>query len=251
MNQLETIVKDSFKLLNGFPTYISIEEKESYIFEDHTLENTLKTLVSWSKEKNLQRISALINRSTDHYTYLSQIFKNFGFEKYASRVEVYRNLTDLNDHSNGYEWRGLADSSISEEEFKRIWHSCMAGSENAASTLTIDEHLFSVKSELGDHWKESCKAIFEGEKPIGISIPHIEPGTINEGRLFYFGLVPEERGKGKSTLIHLQSLHILIQMGATYYIGSTHETNKGMQKVFMKNGCSIKAHTESYYKYLK
>jgi hypothetical protein len=44
--------------------------------------------------------------------------------------------------------------------------------------------------------------------------------------------------------------NILKQMGATYYKGRTHETNLKMQNVFLKNDCSIIAHTESYYKYL-
>lgn len=44
-------------------------------------------------------------------------------------------------------------------------------------------------------------------------------GDIDEGRLFYFGIFPEERGKGYSKYLHLQSLHFLKEMGATYYIG--------------------------------
>ncbi|WP_233522734.1 hypothetical protein [Peribacillus glennii] len=44
---------------------------------------------------------------------------------------------------------------------------------------------------------------------MGIAIPHIEPGTDSEGRLFYFGLMPEERGKGKSAEIHMDCLMLL------------------------------------------
>jgi len=39
-------------------------------------------------------------------------------------------------------------------------------------------------------------------------MPHIEPGTSEEGRLFYFGIIPSERGKGKSKLLHKQALEI-------------------------------------------
>ena len=65
----------------------------------------------------------------------------------------------------------------------------------------------------------------------------------------YFGLLPEWRGKGLSTSLHLHSLYALKEMGATHYIGSTHITNKKMQRVFEKNACMKKSLTESYYKY--
>ncbi|WP_371320149.1 hypothetical protein [Chengkuizengella axinellae] len=106
------------------------------------------------------------------------------------------------------------------------------------------------RKSMGDHWKNFCNVIFLRNIPIGISIPHIEPGTLNEGRLFYFGILPEHRGKGLSSVIHYQSLIMLKQMGATYYIGSTHDENIKMQKVFQRNDCITRAHTESYYLYL-
>lgn len=124
----------------------------------------------------------------------------------------------------------------------------MSGSDNAPSSLSIHEHFHSIQTELGGDWQKSRIAFYESNQPIGISIPHIEPGTKNEGRLFYFGLLPEERGKGLSAHIHLQSLNILKQMGATYYVGSTHITNEKMQKVFWKNGCCIRTETELYCK---
>ncbi|WLD93862.1 GNAT family N-acetyltransferase [Alkalihalobacillus sp. AL-G] len=248
---VEDLLFDTFKVLNGLPNYIGIEEKDAIEFDHMIMESKLRRLISIGEDLQIKRISASINRSSEHYTDLSNILKDFRFELYASRVEVYRDLDDLDININGFEWRSLSDFTISEDEFKHYWERCMSSSENASSTLSMDEHLDSVKSELGDNWRSSCKLVYVQDKPIGVSIPHIEPGTLDEGRLFYFGLVPEEQGRGQSTLIHLQSLSFLKQMGATYYIGSTHETNVRMQKVFLNNGCSIKAHTESYYKYFK
>jgi hypothetical protein len=125
----------------------------------------------------------------------------------------------------------------------------MSGSENTKSTLSMEEHLRSVKLELGPCWRKSCYAVYENRHPIGIAIPHIEPGTSEEGRLFYFGLIPEERGKGKSAEIHRDSLILLNRLGALFYIGSTNQANHGMQKVFLKNGCRITSRIESYYYY--
>lgn len=246
---IQNLLQGSFNVLNGLPDYISIEELEGMDFNLEDLENKLGYFILLGKKMNLSRLSVLIKRSSKHYLHLSNTLIQLGFEKFASRVEVLRNLEDIEDIKSDHEWRSLADSTLSEDEFKGLWERCMVGSDNAASPLKIEEHFKSVKSELGADWRKSCLAIYEEGKPIGIVIPHIEPGTISEGRLFYFGLVPGERGKGKSALLHHQALVVLKQMGATYYIGGTHESNLRMQKVFLRNGCLIKDHTESYYKY--
>ncbi|WP_203248753.1 hypothetical protein [Sporosarcina beigongshangi] len=250
ISMVEDLLKDSFKILNGFPYYIAIEENESTHYDHGNWLDEIRTLIDFAIQSELNRVSALINRSSEHYLYLSKMLISLGFEQYASKIEVFRDLHDINSNVKGYEWRSLSDSTISEEEFKNLWKDCMSGSENSVSSLTIDEHLSSVQSELGEKWRKSCKAIYLEGRPIGVSMPHIEPGTVDEGRLFYFGLIPEERGKGQSAIIHYQSMYLLKLMGATYYIGSTHETNKKMQKVFSRNGCSIRARMESYYKYL-
>lgn len=194
---VQNLLQGSFKVLNGLPDYISIEEKEGTDLNHKDLENKLRCFILFGKKMNLSRLSVLINRSSKHYLPLSDMLLHLGFEKFASRVEVIRYLKDIEYIKLDYEWRSLADSTISDDVFKGLWERCMTGSENAVSTLTIEEHFKSVKSELGVDWRKSCQAIYEEDKPIGIAIPHIEPGTISEGRLFYFGLVPEERGKGK------------------------------------------------------
>ena len=45
-------------------------------------------------------------------------------------------------------------------------------------------------------WRSNCYTFFKENNLVGISIPHIEMGTNDEGRMFYFGIVPEMRGKG-------------------------------------------------------
>lgn len=246
---VENLINDSFKVFNGMPQYIAIEEKDGTNFDDDIWKDKISTIIDFAIQHKLNRISALINRASYHYLSLANILINFGFEQYASKVEVFRDLQDINNNIKGYEWHSLSNSTFSDEEFKKLWKNCMSGSENAPSSLTMDEHFNSVKNEIGEKWRDSCNVIYLEGKPIGVSIPHIETGTEDEGRLFYFGILPEERGKGHSTLIHYQSMFLLKQMGATYYIGSTHDTNKRMQKVFLRNGCSIRAKTESYYKY--
>lgn len=247
---VENLLKESFKVLDGTPQYIGIEEIERADFDHNNWKDKINTLNDFAIQNKLSRISALINRSSEHYLLLSQMLINLGFEKYTSKVEVVRDLNDINNNIKGYDWQSLSDYNISEDEFKKIWEKCMYASENSPTSLTMDEHLNSVKNEIGENWSKSCNVIYLEDNPIGISIPHIERGTVDEGRLFYFEILPEERGKGHSVSIHYQSMNLLKELGATYYIGITHETNKKMQKVFLKNGCSIRAETESYYKYI-
>ncbi|WML42778.1 GNAT family N-acetyltransferase [Neobacillus sp. PS3-40] len=253
MRDLATIAEligDEFKLLNGLPDYITIEQKDptNEIFK---WEEKIESLLEICSEWKLKRIGASLIRTSVNFEHLSKFLLLNGFEHYSSRVEVYKDLENFDGAKLPFDWKSLDDPSLSEDQFKEYWKRCMLYSDNHPTTLTMEEHLDSIKSELGEGWQKSCIIFYKNNKPLGITIPHLEPGTEDEGRLFYFGILPEERGKGQSLLLHLQSLLFLKEMGATYYIGSTHVTNEKMQKVFEKSGCAIKSYTESYYNYIK
>ncbi len=172
------------------------------------------------------------------------------FSLHAAKIEVCRELDDVEALEKQFTYRSI-EEKLSEKEFKRIWEQCMLNSGNQTSILNIDEHFYSVQTELGKGWEKSCIVFYDKNEPIGMSIPHIETGTESEGRLFYFGVMPHYRGKGISSQLHLQSLHMLKEMGATYYIGSTHTSNEKMQKIFWRNHCSVKTEIDLYYKIFK
>ncbi|RLQ97460.1 GNAT family N-acetyltransferase [Falsibacillus albus] len=246
--KIDSNLKDFFNILNGLPDYIAIEEMTGCDPCIDQIKTGLMNLIDTGMKLNLKRISAAIQQTSVHYLELAQILKDLGFQPHASKVVVYRDLKKVQSNKD-YKWESLSKGVLTEGDFKKFWERCMSGSANAPSTLTMDEHLQSVKSELGEAWEDACNLISLNGCPIGISIPHIEPGTADEGRLFYFGILPEERGKGHSSPIHYQSLNKLKQIGASYYIGSTHESNIKMQKVFLRNGCEIKGKIESFYYY--
>ncbi|GGI18055.1 GNAT family N-acetyltransferase [Gottfriedia solisilvae] len=245
--KVDILNSHSFKIVKCATEYVNIEEKDS--INEENLVNELKTLINQSINTQVKRIGVFINKASNQYLSCSRMLIELGFDLYTSKVEVYRSLNDICGTCVDYEWHSIGDKLLSEVEFKVLWKRCMEGSLNRKSSLSIEEQLNSVKTLLGSNWYKSCIVIYEGCKPIGITIPHLEPGTKEEGRLFFFGLLPDERGKGRSAQLHYQALCILKQMGATFYKGSTHETNIKMQNVFYKNNCSIKSHTESYYKY--
>ncbi|WP_070121278.1 hypothetical protein [Bacillus marinisedimentorum] len=249
-NTIKRLFGDSFNILNGLPISIQIEEVRPITnFTKAAYENKLQELMEYTEKLDVKRIGFLLNAKTPYFPALSEMLKASGFKHYASRVEVYLDLKNVDANApDRYEWRSLEDKNLTEEKFMSLWEQAMSGSDNAPSTLPIAEHLESVRRELGPDWKRTCNAIYEDGNAIAISMPHIEPGTIDEGRLFYFGLLPESRGTGKSAEIHRQSLGKLKEMGASHYAGGTHRANTKMQKVFQRNGCTVRTETESYYK---
>ncbi|MEI5906728.1 GNAT family N-acetyltransferase [Bacillus spongiae] len=253
MRDFENVMNknNGFKVLNGLPNFIAIEEDTTINLSKEELYDMIQSVVRVGENAGVKRMGVHINKESNHYHVLSKLLRSIGFEVFASKIEVYRDLEGVRSVHHEYQWRSLGEGSISIDEFKHNWMKSMSDSDNTTSTLTMDEHIDSLKSELGEGWRNCCHVVYLKDTPIGISMPIIEPGTKNEGRLFYFGIVPEQRGKGHSALIHEQSLCYLKQLGATYYIGSTHEQNLKMQKVFWKNGCKIKRQIESYYFYFQ
>lgn len=251
LNNIRMLFQGHFYILDGRPEYITLEQvqTDSEIFEDFDYD--LHLLLERVEEWGLNRIGTMLIKETESYDDFAKTLLRNGFELYTSKVNVKRDLMQLPDVSSAYTAEKLTNQTFSEQEFKLLWENCMAGSDNTPTTLTINEHLQSLKSELGTGWEESCYVLSYNKKPGAITIPHIEPGTISEGRLFYFGLLPEVRGQGLSKTFHLQSLHLLKGIGASYYIGSTHLSNHKMQHVFKHNKCHTFIQTASFYKYLK
>lgn len=85
-----------------------------------------------------------------------------------------------------------------------------------------------------------------GEEPIGIVIPYIEKGTLEEGKLMYFAVAPNMRNKGYETTFFIGAMFVLKEIGASYYIGETNVQNEWMKDVFEKNGCQLLSPTERY-----
>ncbi|WP_347552222.1 GNAT family N-acetyltransferase [Pseudalkalibacillus hwajinpoensis] len=107
-----------------------------------------------------------------------------------------------------------------------------------------------MKREIGDQYNTSCFGVFDQEKSLGVVMPIIEPGTRDEGRLFYFGLMPDQRNKGYGSPVHSLALSLLQQKGATYYVGSTGSENKPMLQIFRNNNCTLHREVLSYIRKL-
>ncbi|WP_226673437.1 GNAT family N-acetyltransferase [Rossellomorea aquimaris] len=166
------------------------------------------------------------------------LLKEYEFTLHDENVTVHKVLEESSNLGEGFSLKDLHDIPL--KEFKNVWEASMKESLNAPSSLHIDDQMRSVEVELGPNCKRSCMIAYENDVPIGVTMPHIEPGTVDEGRIFYFGILPSERGKGKSKLLHQQTLEILKkEFNASYYIGSTGHNNLPMLKTFQSNGCMV------------
>lgn len=164
-----------------------------------------------------------------------------GFYKVSTIVEYARALDDAFAVEPGISVEALvADGGMADSDFAELYERCRSGSANKNKLFTIEQVMESLENELGPKWRASCFIFRKSGEPVGLSIPIIELGTVDEGRLFYFGIVPECRGKGYGGVFHRTSLNLLREIGAATYVGSTDEANQHMIRIFEQNGCRLR-----------
>ncbi|MCM3638732.1 GNAT family N-acetyltransferase [Sporosarcina luteola] len=163
-----------------------------------------------------------------------------GFRKISTIVEYTRKLNETFSSAPGITVEPLSDGGMVDSDFAELYERCRSGSANKNKLFTIEQVMESLENELGPEWRASCFIFRKSGEPVGLSIPIIEQGTVDEGRLFYFGIVPEWRGKGYGTVFHRLSLNLLKGIGAATYVGSTDEVNHHMIGIFERNGCRLR-----------
>ncbi|TYS58420.1 GNAT family N-acetyltransferase [Sutcliffiella horikoshii] len=164
--------------------------------------------------------------------------RNFG--KISSIVEYTRDLEEVQNTDNQMVSHSLAEGLMDDQKYAELYELCRSGSANKNTKQPIAQVMSSLENELGPEWRKHCYYFLKDGAFAGISIPHIEMGTKNEGRLFYFGVVPDLRGQGIGAQIHQVSMQLLKNFQATYYVGSTDVNNTNMIKIFEKNGCQLR-----------
>ncbi|WP_209480541.1 GNAT family protein [Virgibacillus litoralis] len=221
------------KILKG-ENFVTIEETKALSAEEMIA--FITNFIDDLELGEIPNVNIMVNSKFTEEIY--ELLQDNNFQFHDEMVTVYKELNEVVELESNFTFKSL--HSISQHEFKEIWAESMTDSLNAPSSLTLDEQMKSLEIELGPDYKDSCLVAYEEERPVGVAIPHIEPGTLDEGRLFYFGLIPSERGKGKSMPLHKLALQLLKdEFNATCYIGGTSESNQPMLKTFMANGCHV------------
>lgn len=225
---------DLFNTIKQNPDYWLIDQVKKERVTDLDYAGAFAHLLEEWHQERISYLSLLMDEIHEDWL-LEQ-----GFRKITAIVEYTRLL----DETFAPEWavtiETLAESQMNDTSFASFYDSCRSGSANKNNLFTIEQVLESFENELGPEWRTHCYIFKEDGDPIGLSIPHIEQGTLSEGRLFYFGVVPKRRGQGYGVVLHRLSLGLLKSFGATTYVGSTDENNRHMMRIFEKNDCRLR-----------
>ncbi len=222
------------KVVQSIPHYFVLEGTPAY-FSNDQISQAIQEMVEKKFQHDLKSISVICDESELNFGFWKDELLKAGFQLKTRRLQFERSLDTLEKKSGSHEitWQKTEDA-----QFQKYWMLASKDSLNKPDSVSIDNGLFEgLKEELGSSYGDHCLIGCWNGRPIGISIPHIEPGTAEEGRLFFLGLFPEYRGQGLGRYLHLQSLIHLKRIGARNYIGMTDERNIPMQKLFIQNGC--------------
>lgn len=164
-----------------------------------------------------------------------------GFRKISVIHEYEKALEREGEDYSEISYHSLAEGLMTDSEFAQLYETCRSGSANKSIPQPIEQVMRSLRDELGEGWRNNCFYFRQAGEVMGISIPHIEKGTKDEGRIFYFGIVPAMRGKGLGAKIHKITLQLMLKMDINHYVGSTDESNAYMLNIFKRNGCQLKS----------
>ncbi|MBY7142016.1 GNAT family N-acetyltransferase [Virgibacillus sp. NKC19-3] len=228
-----------FNIIKNEQKYWLVDQvKHSGVVEADYKHQLEQVLAEW-KQENVDFLSLLMDESFHHWL-LSK-----GLRHISTTMEYTRNLRALPEIKNAIQWHSLSEGWIVDAEYGDLYERCSSGSANK-NVQAKDQFLLSLEDELGTNWRNHCFYFTKNETFIGICIPHIEMGTKSEGRLFYFGVVPEWRKKGFGTELHKIALRLLHQQEATYYVGCTDISNVHMMQIFKQNGCVLRDQKGQY-----
>jgi ribosomal protein S18 acetylase RimI-like enzyme len=88
---------------------------------------------------------------------------------------------------------------------------------------------------------ETWVIAYRDEKPVGVIFAQRYDDKMEEGSLFFVGVMPEYRGQGQGKVLHAKGLEMLASIGVKEYVGSTDVQNEAMIKTFAANGCRLYA----------
>lgn len=208
---------------------VNIEGKSE---EEYKVEFT--KLLKEYEEQKIEYLSLLMEEHFENWL-LSK-----GFRKISVIHEYTKSLEEEHLIESELTFHALSEGLMTDKEFADAYELCRSGSANKNIPQLIEKIMAALSQELGENWRSHCYYFLKDNELVGISIPHMEMGTTDEGRMFYFGIVPNKRGFGLGAEIHKITLYLMKQMNAKTYVGSTDESNKHMINIFKKNGCVIR-----------
>ena len=88
---------------------------------------------------------------------------------------VFKDIYEVEDVESEIDFKLIEE--VGEEAFYSLWN------EATGEPVAHDQFVHMMLEEIGEQWKEHCLIASVGEELIGIVIPHIERGALEEGNL--------------------------------------------------------------------
>ncbi|MED1059978.1 GNAT family N-acetyltransferase [Bacillus mycoides] len=217
---------------------IMIKENDAEVFTEEQLEEIMQYCVAEAEKDGIEELQFEISSKSPNYDVYKKCFETYSFEYITENIIVFKDIYEVEDIESEIDFKLIEE--IGEAAFYSLWN------EVTGEQIDYDQFVNTMLQEIGGQWKEHCLTASIDEEPIGIVIPHIERGTLEEGKLMYFAVAPNMRNKGYEAAFFTGAMFVLKEIGASYYIGETNVQNEWMKDVFEKNGCQQLSSTERY-----
>ncbi|MBJ7994674.1 GNAT family N-acetyltransferase [Bacillus mycoides] len=217
---------------------IMIKENDAEVFTEEQLEEIMQYCVAEAEKDGIEELQFEISSKSPNYDVYKKCFETYSFEYITENIIVFKDIYEVEDIESEIDFKLIEE--IGEAAFYSLWN------EVTGEQIDYDQFVNTMLQEIGGQWKEHCLTAIANEEPIGIVIPHIERGTLEEGKLMYFAVAPNMRNKGYEAAFFTGAMFVLKEIGASYYIGETNVQNEWMKDVFEKNGCQQLSSTERY-----
>ncbi|PFN21861.1 N-acetyltransferase [Bacillus cereus] len=219
-------------------TSIMIKENNAEVFTEEQLEKIMQYCVTEAEKEGLENLHFEVSSKSPNYDVYKKCFETHSFEYITENMIVFKDIYEVEDVESEIDFKLIEE--VGEEVFYSLWN------EVTEEQVDYDQFVKLMEQEIGEQWKEHCLTAVVGEGPIGIVIPHIERGTLEEGKLMYFAVAQNMQNKGHEAALFTGAMFVLKEIGASYYIGEANVQNAWMKGVFEKNGCQLLSSSERY-----
>ncbi|PFM58694.1 N-acetyltransferase [Bacillus cereus] len=236
MTNIEQLEK-YFKIRRSASSIV-IKENNAEVLTEEQLEEMMQRCVAEVEKDGLENLHFEISSKSPNYDVYRKCFGKYSFEYFAENIIIFKDIYEVDDIESDIEFKLVEE--VGEEAFHSLWN------EVTEEQVAYDQFVHMMEQEIGGQWKEHCLTAVVGGELIGIVIPYIERGTLEEGRLMYFAVASNMRNKGYEAALFTGAMFVLKEIGASYYIGETNVKNEWMKDIFEKSGCQLLSSTERY-----
>ncbi|GAB6433040.1 GNAT family N-acetyltransferase [Bacillus luti] len=230
------LLEKHFKIRRSVSS-IMIKENNAEVFTEEQLEEIMQYGIAEAEKDGIE-IHFEISSKSPNYDVYKKCFETHSFEYVTENMIVFKDIYEVEDVESDINFKLIEE--VGADAFYSLWN------EMTEEQVNYDQFVNMMLEEIGEQWKEHCLTAVVGEEPIGIVIPHIERGTLEEGKLMYFAVAPKMRTQGYEAAFFTGAMFVLKEIGASYYIGETNVQNEWMKDVFEENGCQQLSCTERY-----